>query len=828
MKSLWGSEFIIEDSKGKSKEVLKKASSPKKVRTEQQILNSKNTSIQTKLDIIYTNVNKILGVYKENTLVIKDKLTLIQYIDKAIENKVIAIDTETNNSLDPLTCKLMGPCIYTPGMKNAYIPINHKNYMTDTRYDWQLTEQDIYEQFSRLNNDVDIITHNGTFDYEVLYCTTGWKMPIYWDTMIGARILNENERAGLKQQYIEKIDSSIEKYSIDHLFDIDYSIVNPEIFALYAATDAYMTYKLYLWQKEKFELPEHKNLYSLFINVEMPVVEVLAEMELTGVTIDKEYAARLSNKYQAKLQAINSKIQLEVEKLLPLVESWRQTPEANVKAKSAKPNKNGEYTLQKSKSEQLKNPPEVSSATQLAILLYDVLKIPVVDKKHPRGTGEEILLKINHPLCKLILEYRGLIKLLNTYIDKLPQCVSPATGRLHAKFNQIGADTGRQSSSDPNLQNIPSHENSIRMMFTASPGYVLVGSDYSQQEPRLLASYSGDENMTQAYVEGKDLYAIIASKVYHNKYEDNKEFYPDGTMNPEGKHRRTSMKQLLLGIMYGRGVASIAEQIKTHEGKATPDDIKEAKKIQQDFFKEFPKVKTWIDRTQESAHKLGYVEDLWGRRRRLPDIQLAKYEITSATNSDSFNPLLGARGKFSNIDINVINDYLQQLENCRGLSDVNKVKQQAQQSGYNIKDNTGYIAQAERQCVNARIQGGAASMTKVALRQLYDNQELRNLGFKLLLSVHDEVIGECPIQNADRVKELLSDIMINAAKPQCMVPMKCDADEFACWYQDVYTAELKNELEKLLNQNISREEALQTLYQLHSEITYDQLITFCS
>ena len=142
MKSLWGDEFVIEDSAKQAKSLLKKIEKPKK--TEQQILKSKNTSIEDKLNIIYNNVNRILGVYKENTLVIKDKETLSNYIDKAIENNIIAIDTETNNSLDPLTCKLMGPCLYTPEMKNAYIPINHVDYRTGERLSWQLTEEDVY------------------------------------------------------------------------------------------------------------------------------------------------------------------------------------------------------------------------------------------------------------------------------------------------------------------------------------------------------------------------------------------------------------------------------------------------------------------------------------------------------------------------------------------------------------------------------------------------------------------------------------------------------------------------------------------------------------
>ena len=147
--------------------------------------------------------------------------------------------------------------------------------------------------------DTRIITHNGKFDYEVLKCTTGVEIPVYWDTMIGAKVLDENEQsAGLKQQYRDKIDSSVEKYSIDHLFeDIEYAVVPYDIFALYAATDAYMTYKLYEWQCKQFEKPEQQSVISLFLNY-MPIIQVVAEMELAGICLDKEYAARLSEKYQ--------------------------------------------------------------------------------------------------------------------------------------------------------------------------------------------------------------------------------------------------------------------------------------------------------------------------------------------------------------------------------------------------------------------------------------------------------------------------------------------------------------------------------------------------
>lgn len=542
--SLWGEEFSIKETPKEAKKIIEKVSKPKQVKvTTEKVIKSKSVSIEEKLALIRESVYRILGVYKDNTVVIRTKDELVAYIDKAILNGEIAIDTETNNSLQPVTCKLMGPCIYTPGMKNAYIPINHVNRHTGERLEWQLTEEDIKEQFSRLTN-TNIIMHNGKFDYQVIKCTCGIALKVYWDTMIGSKMLNEDEPAGLKAQYIQKIDSSIEKYDIEHLFQgIEYAIIDPEIFALYAATDAFMTYKLYLWQKEQFSTSDLSRVYNVFMNIEMPVLEVAAEMELAGVCIDAEYSKRLSDKYHAKLDIIDNEIAKELDKYTDTIAQWRLTDEANFRP--PKKGKLDEYG--KSKNEQLPENINVASPTQLAILLYDVLKHPAVDKKSPRGTGEDILLKIDYPICKLILEKRGLEKLIGTYIDKLPECVVSKTGRLHAHFNQLGAATGRFSSSDPNLQNIPSHEKSIRMMFSAAPGHVLVGSDFSQQEPRLLSQYSLDDNMINAYKQGKDLYATIAMGVYNNDYWDNMEHYEDGTPNPDGKKRRSSCKSLLLG-----------------------------------------------------------------------------------------------------------------------------------------------------------------------------------------------------------------------------------------------------------------------------------------
>lgn len=819
--SLWGDEFEVPSEKKEVKKVAKKVSSPKDPKVEtRKAMKSKTVSTFDKLQLIYEEVNRVLGGYTSNTKVITSKDELSQYIDEAIRNGIIAIDTETNNSLEPLTCLLMGACIYTPGQLSAYIPVHHTQPDTDILIENQLTELDIKEQFERLSN-TKILMHNGKFDYEVIKCTCNCVLNIYWDTEIAARILDENELAGLKKQYILHIDSTQEKYDIEHLFQgIPYAYVKPEIFALYAATDAYITYRLYEWQKEQFNKPGNEKLFDLFMNVEMPIVPVCAEMELYGIEIDKEYAKRLSNKYHKKVDEVNAKIDAELSKYSDKISAWRLTKEANYKERNSKPNKTGEFTYKKSKNEQLENPPQLNSPTQLAILLYDILGTPAQDKKSPRGTGEEILQKINLPICDLILEKRGLEKLIGTYIDKIPECVNSKDNRLHAHFNQLGAGTGRFSSSNPNLQNIPSHVKEIRLMFRASDGDVFVGADFSQQEPRLLSAYSNDDTMIDAYKQNKDLYATIAAGVYKNDYWDNMEHRQDGSPNPEGKKRRSNCKSLLLGIMYGRGAPSIAEQIHS--------TVEEAQQIINDFYKQFPKVKEWTEKTEKDAKVTGYVEDLWGRRRRLPDILLPKYTVKSTKTNTEFNPILYTLGKVNNSSAALVESYKKKLSKVKSRNDYQKIQQEAERDGIYIVDNGAFISQAERQCVNARIQGGAASMTKVCMRKVFDDEELNRLGAKLVLQIHDEVIVECPKQNAEAVMSRLTYVMKTSVADKVQVPFKCDGYIVNCWYEDDFGDILKQELQKLIESGTSKEESFSKLLKEHSELTSEQLTQLLS
>ena len=813
--SLWGDEFKVEDTKAKTKRVINKIATEKKVAeiSAEKAVKSKKLNVDEKIRLVKDKVLSTLGKQIDNVVVLRTKEELHDYINKGLSFGRIAIDTETNNSLDPITCKLMGLCLYVKGEKQAYIPVNHVDKETKERLSNQCTEKDIEEELSYLirnKGDCKFIFHNGKFDYEVLKCTCNVEVPIDWDTMIGAKLLDENENsAGLKWQYIDKIDSEQAKYDIENLFEkLPYDIIDPDLFALYAATDAMMTDRLYEWQMNKFKDPELKDVLNLALTLEMPLVKVFAWMELNGVEFDSDYQKLLSAKYHKIMNQVDSDIEEEIKKLQPQIDAWRLTEEANKKT-ITNAGKEG-----KSKNEQLTTPINLSSPTQLAILIYDVLKVKPVSTKTPRGTGSDILEKINLPFCNLLVKRKELEKLITGFIDALPEYTN-VDGRIHCHFNQLGAATGRQSSSNPNLQQVPSHAKEIRMLFKASEDHILVGADYSQQEVRIFAAMTEDENMIQAYKDNKDIYALVASMVYHNNYEDNLEHYPDGSINIEGKDRRNKTKSLVLGLQYGRGIASIAEQIH--------GTVEEAQDITNRFFNAFPKAKKWMDKTQEDAKKLGYVTDLWGRRRRLPDILLPKYELKdlSENKDNNFNPFLNCEDR--KVKNNKVEYYSDLLDKVRNRKEYEKIKELAVKDNIDIKDNSGFIAQAERQCVNSRIQGSAASMTKQAMLDIYNDKLLRQLGFKLLISVHDELIGECPLENREEVADRLSEVMKNAAATKCSVPFKCDAEISTCWYLPSYVAMVEEEFEEKLQSGMTDHDAFEKECEERTESRRDQI-----
>lgn len=534
--SIFGEEFKIELKQSNTKELVKKATpkiGPVDTDTE-KILKSKKLTIHERLGVIRDKVIKILGKQIQNTVVIRTLDDFSAYIDKAIAKGVIAVDTETNNSLDPVTCKLMGPCLYVPGEKQAYIPINHIDVDTGEKLPNQLTEEDCKQQFQRLkDNNVFIIMHNGKFDYEVIKSTCHIELPPHWDTQVAARLLDENELAGLKPQYISKIDPTQDKYDIEKLFEnIQYAIVDPEIFALYAATDSMMTYKLYEYQLPLMTADDMQRVYWLFQNIEMPIVVVTAEMELKGVSINTKFGKKLKIKYKQLLDELDLEIEKELEELKPTILDWKLDPNRggqvahiympkkskksvteleaiytyiepdtisngkkdkqgnDVKVKN--PHAGKRYKLGKRLCDILSDPINLASPAQLAVLFYDILDCPVVSKKSPRGTGEDELKAIAEKrpdlkICKLILKRRGIVKLITTYIDVIPALVKHwPDGRIRFHLNALGTDTGRYSSggklkffengepvevSGINIQNIPSHNKEIRMLFQGDTTY---------------------------------------------------------------------------------------------------------------------------------------------------------------------------------------------------------------------------------------------------------------------------------------------------------------------------------------------------------------------
>lgn len=339
--------------------------------------------------------------------------------------------------------------------------------------------------------------HNGKFDYKFTKTNYSVELPIHWDTMIATRMIDENEiNAGLKYQYKDKVDNLHPVYDIEEVFPIEYAIVDPHIFALYSATDALMTYKLFLYQKGILYQPEQKNVLKLFKNIEMPLTIVTAEMELDGIKVDKEYSGRLLTKYTKVLEDKDKLLENEIANIQGQIDAWRKTPEANdkprvyptakTKAKDIQKSypyvdeKGKHYKLGKSKNETLEEPINVESPQQLAILLYDVLKYEPASVENPRSTDKyalEVFDEERHSsLCHIIRERRVIATLLNDFIVKLPGLINSRTGKIHCNFNQLGKEdkgvvTGRFSSSDPNLQQIPSHNYEVRLLFCGDTTY---------------------------------------------------------------------------------------------------------------------------------------------------------------------------------------------------------------------------------------------------------------------------------------------------------------------------------------------------------------------
>lgn len=364
--------------------------------------------------------------------------------------------------------------------------------------------------------------------------------------------------------------------------------------------------------------------------------------------------------------------------------------------------------------------------------------------------------------------------------------------------------------------------------------YKLVGSDYSAQEPRITTFLSGDPAMRQAYLEGKDLYCVIAANIYNNNYEDNLEHYPEGTvieldgkkticgykthLNKAGKERRSVAKMVLLALTYGMGPSTLAKRInKTNQ---------EAQEIFDNFFKSFPKVEELINSSKQFLKEHGYVEDWAGRRRHLTDYFLNPYEATykdeATVIAKTFNPILGCANR-PLVD-NTLTKWIDRAKVAKGNKAFDQLARDAlKEDGVILTANTGRIAQAERQCLNARIQGSAASLTKLAMIQIHNSQELKDLDAKLVMTIHDEVMLECPALYAEQASEILPRIMIDAAAPYIDVPMKCDPAIESRWYTSEYAVAVQEEFKKLTKSGLDRDKAFEKLYSKHPELPQEAI-----
>ena len=542
---------------------------------------------------------------------------LKEYMDHCKQSGEYVLDVETTG-LDIYNDILVGICLYTPGETSAYVPFNHTD-LQNVRVADQMSEEQVRDIMLPCLQDQELrcINHNIKFDNKKL--AWDWKqiiVNIYWDTLIAGYVLNENEPHGLKPLYNKYIlhgKGSSEDYG-DLFEGIPFNYVPIDVATVYGANDGFKTYALYKFQaqylRDDHPREDFRKMYYVFREVEMPLIPLCTDMEMRGVEIREDFAKELSEDFNKEMVEVEAKCDAYVEQFKQYILDHNNL--MRLTKGTCKIN--------------------YSSPQQVAALFYDIFKLRSVSRKEPRGTGDKIIQKFlstakkkdtkkSREFAEFLENYqrfKEIKKLLGTYVDKIPQVKEPKINAVYTTYNQYGAKTGRFSSSDTvskiNLQNIPSKEKRIRKIFKARDGYKLVGGDFSQIEPRVLAFLSGDESMINAYKEGKDLYAIMGSQVYQLPYEDCREFYPDGTVNAEGKHRRTTMKSVLLGIMYERGATAIGEQFNK--------SAEWAQQLIDNFYKSFPKINQYRLKIENMAETYGYVTTITGRKRRLPDMQL--------------------------------------------------------------------------------------------------------------------------------------------------------------------------------------------------------------
>ncbi|ASL95064.1 MULTISPECIES: DNA polymerase I [Serratia] len=524
---------------------------------------------------------------QDGYVTILDEATFTDWLARLKKADVFAFDTETDG-LDTLTANLIGLSFAIAPGEAAYLPVAH-DYLDAPA---QLDRAYVLETLKPLLEDEKALKvgQNLKFDMSLL-ARYGIEMRgIAYDTMLESYVLDSvggrHDMDSLADRYLGHKTITFEEIAGKGKNQLTFNQIALEQAAPYAAEDADVTLQLHLamWP----QLKQSAELLTVFNEIEMPLLPVLSHIERTGVLIDP---------------AILSAHSQELAKRLAELEAQAH--------------------------ELAEEPFNLASTKQLQAILYEKQKLPVL-KKTPGGapsTNEEVLaeLALDYPLPKVILEYRGLAKLKTTYTDKLPLMINPVSGRVHTSYHQAVTATGRLSSSDPNLQNIPVRNEEgrrIRQAFIAPEGYRIVAADYSQIELRIMAHLSQDEGLLKAFAEGKDIHRATASEVFGVPLD-----------KVTGEQRR-SAKAINFGLIYGMSAFGLARQLGIPRG--------EAQRYMDLYFERYPGVLDYMERTRQQASEQGYVSTLDGRRLYLPDVRSSNAMRRKAAERAAINaPMQG-------------------------------------------------------------------------------------------------------------------------------------------------------------------------------------------
>ncbi|CAI1181230.1 DNA polymerase I [Serratia grimesii] len=502
---------------------------------------------------------------QEGYVTILDEDTFAEWLEKLKKADVFAFDTETDG-LDTLTANLIGLSFAIAPGEAAYLPVAHDYLDAPVQLDRAhvlATLKPLLEDEKALK-----VGQNLKFDMGLLARYDISLRGIAFDTMLESYVLDSvggrHDMDSLSDRYLGHKTVTFEEIAGKGKKQLTFNQIALEQAAPYAAEDADVTLQLHLamWP----QLQESAELLTVFNEIEMPLVPVLSHIERTGVLIDQSILATHS------------------------IELTKRLAELEIQA-----------------HELAEEPFNLASTKQLQAILYEKQKLPVL-KKTPGGapsTNEEVLaeLALDYPLPKVILEYRGLAKLKTTYTDKLPLMINPVSGRVHTSYHQAVTATGRLSSSDPNLQNIPVRNDEgrrIRQAFIAPEGYRIVAADYSQIELRIMAHLSQDEGLLKAFAAGEDIHRATAAEVFGLP------------LDKVTNEQRRSAKAINFGLIYGMSAFGLARQLGIPRG--------EAQRYMDLYFERYPGVLDYMERTRQQAASQGYVSTLDGRRLYLPDV----------------------------------------------------------------------------------------------------------------------------------------------------------------------------------------------------------------